>query len=92
MNKAIEDEINATEYTCFINEENLDRAYNLLEFFNKNKLILSGFENDDWSLPIKNIFESLLSTAETAVIPVNPSSIIASHILITRSTVFFVTN
>lgn len=39
MNKGIEDEINSTEYTCFINEENLDRAYKLLEFFNKNKFI-----------------------------------------------------
>lgn len=44
-----------------ISEDNIKRAYRLLEYFDKNKLILSGYEHEDWSLPLSEIIKGILS-------------------------------
>ena len=49
-----------TQTNNLIDVENMDRAYNLLEFYNKNKLILAGYTFFDWQTEIHQIFLKLL--------------------------------
>lgn len=61
MTKEIEQVMIKERKTCSISKENLERAYFLLEFFNKNKLILSGFQYNGWiSTSLKQIFINLI--------------------------------
>jgi hypothetical protein len=48
-----------------VSGENLVRGYNILEFFNKTKLVLAGFECGDWELSIEDIFKSFLNPLES---------------------------
>lgn len=43
-----------------VSVENVKRAHALLEFFNKNKMILSGYLHEDWSGDFKEILISLV--------------------------------
>ena len=45
--------------------ENVERGYKLLEYFNKNKLTLAGYEIDDLSKDIKEIFFTLIEKTNT---------------------------
>jgi hypothetical protein len=54
----VEDMI-AKGYDSIVSVENVKRAHALLEFFNKNKMILSGYHHEDWSSDFKEILISL---------------------------------
>ena len=49
------EEMLAKGYEPEISVANVKRAHVLLEFFNKNKMILSGYQHDDWSGNLKGI-------------------------------------
>ena len=54
------EEMLAKGYDSTVHVENVNRAYVLLEFFNKNKMILSGYQREDWSGDFKEILLSLV--------------------------------
>jgi hypothetical protein len=53
VEKIEENLLKCTEYKVCV--QNVDRAYTLLEFFTKNKLVLSGYCHNDWSQDCKTI-------------------------------------
>ena len=53
--------IETTQNKSFINVDSVERGFKLLEFFNKNKLILAEYENNDWSADFFAILDSLIN-------------------------------
>ena len=49
-----------TSNNCIISGENMIRAFNLLEFFNKNKMVLSGYTTENWSSALIVILAKIL--------------------------------
>ena len=75
------EEILARGYESDITVANVKRAYTLLEFFNKNKMVLSGYQHDDWSRGLKEIFLSLAKAKPAVTLEQQ----IIKHILLSES-------
>jgi len=75
------EEMLAKGYEPEISVENVKRAHVLLEFFNKNKMVLSGYQHEDWSGDFKEI---LLSLAKAKPVVTLEQQII-KHILLSEN-------
>ena len=87
----IESEIENSEGECIISVDNLNRAWSLLEWFNKNKLILSGFDFNNWETTnINDIFKFLIGQLSFDQKIKQPSiaNIIYSYVLLSEKTEF----
>ena len=61
----LEEHLKSFNIIMVVNKTSMERAYNLLEYFNKTKLILSGFKYDNWEAPIAEIMETILNGSES---------------------------
>ena len=54
--------------------ENVERAKRLLDYFNKNKLIFSGYKTESWQIDLKVILFNLISDIKIEDNEVNKTS------------------